>query len=239
MKKLIVSVGFMFLVLILSASVFCQEIPKGAWGFEPSKLYEQEEQKWISGMLIYWQDASLSAEYDRNGMVTSLNLVVGEDKPKTYLFPAPATGTENSFTSAEVWRKFAENALKRCVYLTDDIYMDTEAYEFVVLSRTSRSWEFGFGTEHLVFKNNDRLVIVRRENWKGALPKTGERVFVGRHKILGSFFPVLKAGEKFVLEGAVFQGLTSQQKGLSAEALRLIGEAATRKEIIAKESRQY
>jgi len=239
MKKLIVSVGFIFLVLTPSVSVFGQEIPKGAWGFEPSKLYENEEQKWVSGMLIYWQDATLSAEYDRNGSITSLNLsiVSGDGKPHTYVFPA--TSTENSFSSAETWRKFAEDVLKRCLYLTDEIYMDTEAYEFVVLSRTSRSWEFGFGTEHLVFKDKDRFVVVRRENWKGALPKKGEQVFVGRHKILGSFFPVLKAGEKFVLEGEVFQGLTSQQKGLSAEALRLIGEAATRKEIIAKESRQY
>src|SRR3989344_2242998 len=202
MKKLIVSASFLFVVFaVLTGRIFGQEIPGGAWGFEPSKLYENEEKKWVSGMLIYWQDANLSAEYDRNGAVTSLNLVVGEDKPKTYLFPAPATGAEDSFASAETWRKFAEDALKRCLYLTDEIYMDTEAYEFVVLSRTSRSWEFGFGTEHLVFKDKDRFVVVRRENWKWGLPKKGEQVFVGKHKILGSFFPVLKAGEKFVLEG--------------------------------------
>ena len=85
MKKLIVSVGFIFLVLTPSVSVFGQEIPKGAWGFEPSKLYENEEQKWVSGMLIYWQDATLSAEYDRNGSIISLNLsiVSGDGKPHT------------------------------------------------------------------------------------------------------------------------------------------------------------
>ena len=40
MKKLIVSASFLFVVFaVLTGRIFGQEIPGGAWGFEPSKLY--------------------------------------------------------------------------------------------------------------------------------------------------------------------------------------------------------
>jgi len=203
MKKLLF-VGLLALVSLFGPYARSQDIPKCSWQVEPSYPEFKEDigrGHWeVRDIQIVWDDDSnLFAHSSEDGGITNIvfHTIVGG---QASVFAFPAKDEKERFSALEQWRKFAERARTRCRFLTEGMYVDTVAYECVGKSRVLRDWEFGRGTEHLVFKDGNRLVVVSLDDWEGTEPKKGEKIFLGRHKGHDTFFPVEKVGEKYLIE---------------------------------------
>ena len=205
MKNNIVLRFVVTLVLALSAVMcFAQEIPKATWQFEPTgSEFREWNLKWVATeVLIVWgdYDPHLRARCGLDGSVTNMDLTMQTKDGNVKSFIFPADRHEPNFPNLEAWKVLAQEAWNRCVFISEGMYIDTNRYECVGVSRVLSGSEFGYEREHLVLKDGERLMVVRLLDWKGTVPEKGEMVIVGRHKDFELFFPVEHVKGKYLLE---------------------------------------
>lgn len=208
MKKLLV---FLSIVFLLSASVAIalgQEIPKGSYGIEPSSY---EATNAVSGAVVYFDDESsffVHFSQEIQGLTFHLSVPTGPDKTKRFVHPN--RDDEQGFKDIQKWQAFATNILKRMWMLDESKWVDTVPWKYVGKSLTPQRYEVPCPT--LVFQTGEQVVAVPEEQWVGPKPVAGSEVIIGRSKRAKAFFPVLKAGDKYGLEPAIYSAIDKADK---------------------------
>ncbi len=215
MKKLLLLV--FAAVTVVCASVSAQEIPKGSYALEPYIEQSRTGAYLVVRINVEFSEADFMAEFDQAGKTTNMWLRVnrpfGEPGEPIAIYEFPWDKKDFSgipLINVVAWKEFAAKLRQRCSVVDSDLFIDTEAWDYLGLALQYEGHE---PAPHLVFRASGGLKVIKIGSWKSnSLPKEKTRVLIGKWQVENFFFPVRSVDGKYLIEPAAMKAITEAQK---------------------------
>ncbi|MCX6752696.1 MAG: hypothetical protein NTZ87_04345 [Candidatus Nomurabacteria bacterium] len=227
MKKLLTLSVLVSVLVLTSVSLFGQTMPKGQYVAQPWYGGYGDEGR-CTKVMVHWTDHTVwpmrccfKAEFGDSGEVKTMYYIGGSaDKGTDFEFVYPAkTGEANlEFKTPEVWKAFASQVIKEFVFIDakgpDFLYLEKKPFTLVERSIAFSHHEISESLQFLIFKKEERWLVVPLSIWKGPQPLIGNSVIIGQTGHGDYFFPV----KKFTGDGQPDEYLISPEMREQEEA---------------------
>lgn len=216
MKKLLTICA----LLIVTATTFAQpSVPSRPFAIEPTI---SDDNNSICQVLAVWERSGKSprvtmlANFAQDGGLEKIEVTLyrADADSASFVYPRQDGDWAMEFKNKDNWTKFAKDMRTRFAVVSDNLYVEADAYKVTAVTRVLDGFEGAPDMECLILKNKFRTISVPMPRWVGRSPEEGETIHLGRERVFtGAFFAVEKAAYGgYILNSSTMDELREYRK---------------------------
>lgn len=196
MKKLLTICA----LLIATIATYAQPaVPNRPFAIEPTI---SDDNNSVCQVMTVWERSGKSpavqmlANFAQDGSLEKIEVTLYriDADSASFVYPRQDGDWAMEFKDKKNWVKFAKDMRTRFAVVSDNLYVEADAYKVTAVTKVLDGFEGAPDMECLILKNKFRTISIPMPRWVGRSPEEGETIHLGRERVFtGAFFAVEKA----------------------------------------------